>query len=219
MQGKPTTNPYFSQSNQDKVVDQYYKQKTNGIFLEVGAGDGILFSNSLFFERERIWTGLLIEPTGYLFRRLLKVHRKAYAVNVCLYVENRIKIVKFYGADVLGGIEKVMEGQMLNQAKAGASHVEATDTLCIPVYSILEAIKMHHINFFSLDVEGAELEILKTIPFDKVKIDIFLIEYTIPGGGSQGKLNALKKFFEDLRTYKQVQRTNQDVMFVLEEMS
>ena len=217
MQGKPTDNLYFSQDNQDKFVDQYFKQKRNGIFLEVGAGDGIVFSNSLFFERERNWTGLLIEPTGYLFERLLKVHRKAYAVNACLSVENKISIVKFYGADLLGGIEKVMEGPMLNRAKAAAPHVKATNTLCIPVYSILEAINMHHINFFSLDVEGAELEILKTIPFDKVKIDLFLIEYAIPGGGTQEKLNALNKFFEGLGTYKQVEVTGQDVVFALKE--
>ena len=112
--------------------------------------------------------------------------------------------MKFYGADLLGDIEKVMEGPMLDRAKAAAPHVKATDTLCIHVYSILDAINMHHINFFYLNVEGAELEILKTIPFDKVKIDLFLIEYAIPGGGTQEKLNALTKFFEDLGTYKQV---------------
>ena len=217
MQGKPTSNIYFSQDNQDKFVDQYFKQKRNGVFLEVGAGDGIVFSNSLFFERERNWTGLLIEPTRYLFERLLKVHRKAYAVNACLSVEKSISLVKFYGADLLGGIEKVMEGPMLNRAKAAAPHVKATDTLCIPVYSLLEAINMLHINFFSLDVEGAELEILKTIPFDKVKIDLFLIEYAIPGGGTREKLNALNKFFEDLGTYKQVKVTGQDVVFALKE--
>ena len=217
MQGKPTGNIYFSQANQDKFVDQYFKQKRNGVFLEVGAGDGIVFSNSLFFERERNWTGLLIEPTRYLFERLLKVHRKAYAVNACLSVEKHISLVKFYGADLLGGIEKVMEGPMLNRAKAAAPHVKATDTLCIPVYSLLEAINMLHINFFSLDVEGAELEILKTIPFAKVKIDLFLIEYAIPGGGTREKLNALNKFFENLGTYKQVQVTGQDVVFALKE--
>ena len=217
MQGKPTGNIYFSQANQDKFVDQYFKQKRNGVFLEVGAGDGIVFSNSLFFERERNWTGLLIEPTRYLFERLLKVHRKAYAVNACLSVEKHISLVKFYGADLLGGIEKVMEGPMLNRAKAAAPHVKATDTLCIPVYSLLEAINMLHINFFSLDVEGAELEILKTIPFAKVKIDLFLIEYAIPGGGTREKLNALNKFFENLGTYKQVHVTGQDVVFALKE--
>ena len=43
MQGKPARNPYFSENNQNKFVDKYFKQKTNGIFLEVGAGDGIVF--------------------------------------------------------------------------------------------------------------------------------------------------------------------------------
>ena len=89
MQGKPTNNLYFSQDNQDRFVDQYFKQKSNGTFLEVGASDGIVFSNSLLFERQRNWTGLLIEPTGYLFERLLKVQRKAYAVNACLRVEKK----------------------------------------------------------------------------------------------------------------------------------
>ena len=48
-----------------------------------------------------------------------------------------------------------------------------------------------------MNVEGAELKILKTIPFDKVKTDLFLIEYAIPGGGTQKKLNAFNKFLED----------------------
>ena len=61
---------------------------------------------------------------------------------------------------------------------------------------------MHQINFFSLDVEGAELEMLKTIPFDKVKIDLFLIEYTFSGDGTTEKLNAINKFFEGLGKYK-----------------
>ena len=48
--GKPPNIKYFSQECQDVWVDQYLKQKTNGIFLEVGAVDGISLSNTLFFE-------------------------------------------------------------------------------------------------------------------------------------------------------------------------
>lgn len=146
---------------------------------------------------------------------ILKVHRKAYAVNVCLSVDQKISIVKFFGADLLGGIEKVMEGPMLDRAKRSSPNINVTDALCIPVYILLRAVNMHHINFFSLDVEGAELEILKTIPFDKVKIDLFLIEYAFPGDGTTEKLNAINKFFEGLGKYKQIPRTSQDVLFAL----
>lgn len=57
MQGMPKDRIYFSQDSQDKFVDDYFKQKTNGIFLEVGAGDGIVFSNTCFLREKE--TGLV----------------------------------------------------------------------------------------------------------------------------------------------------------------
>ena len=61
---------------------------------------------------------------------------------------------------------------------------------CFPLYSILLAIgnprysysidpirrKFFRVDFMSLDVEGSELDVLRTIPFDKVDIEVFLIE-------------------------------------------
>ena len=41
---------------------------------------------------------------------------------------------------------------------------------CLPVYSLLLALGNPTVDFFSLDVEGAEIRVLKTIPFDKVDI-------------------------------------------------
>ena len=45
---------------------------------------------------------------------------------------------------------------------------------CVPLYSILLAFNNPTIDYFSLDVEGSELAILKTIPFDKVDIRVGL---------------------------------------------
>ena len=39
------------------------------------------------------------------------------------------------------------------------------------------------VDFFSLDIEGAEMAVLKTIPFDKVDIEVFLIEVSILAWG------------------------------------
>ena len=72
--GQSTNRKYFSQEHQDEWVDKYLKQKTNGIFLEVGAVDGVSLSNTLFFERERNWTGILIEPNNNFYNRLDTVH-------------------------------------------------------------------------------------------------------------------------------------------------
>ena len=52
--------------------------------------------------------------------------------------------------------------------------------------------KQDHIDYFSLDVEGLELDVLQTIPFDKVDISVFTVEYNHVKGG----IAALTKFME-----------------------
>jgi hypothetical protein len=54
---------FYSQQQEDKILYEKYLNFRNGIFIELGAMDGIIYSNSLFFEKELEWTGILIEPT------------------------------------------------------------------------------------------------------------------------------------------------------------
>ena len=48
---------------------------------------------------------------------------------------------------------------------------------CFPLYSILLACGRTDIDLFSLDIEGAELDVLKAIPWTKVDIKVILVEY------------------------------------------
>ena len=50
-------------------------------------------------------------------------------------------------------------------------------TLCLPFYSILLAMGNPTVDYFSLDVEGAELQILKTIPWNNVDIKVLCLIY------------------------------------------
>lgn len=52
----------MSQLGQDKIVDEYFHGKRNGVFVDVGAYDGVTFSNTLMLGREGGWTGVCIEP-------------------------------------------------------------------------------------------------------------------------------------------------------------
>lgn len=52
--------------------------------------------------------------------------------------------------------------------------IEALD--CVPMSSIIRLAGANHINFFVLDVEGAELNVLNTINWDTVKFDVVCIE-------------------------------------------
>ena len=51
------------------------------------------------------------------------------------------------------------------------------DTYCFPLQSLMYALNRTRIDYFSLDVEGMEMPILKSIPFDKLDIAVLTVEY------------------------------------------
>lgn len=55
---------------------------------------------------------------------------------------------------------------------------------CFPLETLLLAINVTHVDYFSLDVEGVEMPVLKTIPWNKLDIRIMSVEY---GHGPNGK--------------------------------
>ena len=73
------------QANQPILIDEkIFKNKIrNGFFIEAGAYDGELLSNTLFFEMKQRWTGLLIEPNPDAFE-LLKQKVRQYTVGPCI---------------------------------------------------------------------------------------------------------------------------------------
>ncbi len=72
--------------------------------------------------------------------------------------------------------EHVMgQGKLVMHKSAGGRTVH--DVYCFPLLSMMLALNCTHIDYFSLDVEGLELQVLKTIPFDRLDISVFTVEY------------------------------------------
>jgi hypothetical protein len=63
---------YNSQIGQDKWVHSVIGNKRDGYFIELGACDGLYFSNTLFFERNLDWNGICIEPNDNYLEALCK---------------------------------------------------------------------------------------------------------------------------------------------------
>ena len=96
----------FGEVNQSAVVDKFFKGKRDGFFIEAGAWDGEYLSNTLFFERERNWAGLLVEANRLAFRTMVlrETRKGSLAANVCLSVNNYPRKMIFDAADVFGGV-------------------------------------------------------------------------------------------------------------------
>ena len=158
----------YSQLGQDKIVDKLLKHRTNGFFVEAGAYDGETFSNTLFLEKERNWTGLLVEADPQLFQILKGRNRRAYLSKTCLSTTPYAVTANFTFADALGGLTATDHKDQVT----GTGAVQ-----CIPFISYLLALNIHHIDYFSLDVEGTEAEVLRQIDFQRFRIDVLSIEY------------------------------------------
>ena len=89
------------QVGQADEVAKLFKGKKNGFFIEAGAFDGQVFSNTLLLEMYYNWTGLLIEPNPKAFQELLAKNRKSYAMESCLSVKEEVTEVSF---DVAGNV-------------------------------------------------------------------------------------------------------------------
>ncbi|KAK2161951.1 hypothetical protein LSH36_107g05100 [Paralvinella palmiformis] len=205
----------YSQRGQSKIVDELLGQRTGGFYVESGALDGEQLSNSLFFEKSRQWRGVLIEANPLSFRYLLDKRRHAYAVNVCLSPTKRPVVMPFETANALGGLVDYMPDIHRRRIEHEQPNASATiDLQCFPIYSILMALDVSHVDFFSLDIEGAEVEVLYTIPFDRITVDVFSIEYMVNNDDnlSRKKLSQIKKLLVNQHGYRIVQITGEDVI-------
>lgn len=152
---------YYSQQNEDKFIFENYLNYENGFFIELGAMDGHTFSNTLFFERNLNWNGILIEPTSQ-YNSLIKNRPNCQNFNVAIS-ENEGEI-EFVGNGALGGIKSLMpEGHYVGW---GLDKEETYRVKTLPFSKLLDEIskekKIERVDFFSIDVEGGELEVLLT---------------------------------------------------------
>ncbi|XP_068230115.1 uncharacterized protein [Palaemon carinicauda] len=174
----------FSQYNQSIYLTQeLLKGMRDGVFVELGALDGETHSNTLFLERELGWTGLLIEPHPGGFRNLTLKRRKAYSINAGASLTNQSAIEHFRGYDYWS---------------MGLSHIDMKSPRTIPIktfplYTMLLARNITVIDFLSLDVEGDELKVLQTVPWDKVQVRVMCIEINHVDGGAPAVIDYLVK--------------------------
>jgi len=162
----------YSQYGQDVFLDKYvFKQSVKeGYFVEAGAVNGVLDSNSLLFELRYNWTGLLVEANPANFPNLAVTGRKAWVAPVCLSLVPHAQFASFTEDDQL-------EGGMAGLVPTGATEGKRVRELqCFPLYSLLLAVKAPTVNLLVLDIEGAEFQVLKEFPWSLAKVEVILVE-------------------------------------------
>lgn len=155
---------------------------SNYIYMEIGAHDGVRESNTRFFDVCLGWQGLLVEPHPFNYGRMEKLRPNAHHLNVAPSCTNTSDVVSFPNHIYTSAVANE-EGNML-------------EIHCGPLSYYLEQLGIQHIDFWSLDVEGSELNLLKTVDFKKVHIDIIMAE-------SVNRLKGKEQMGAEVRAYLQ----------------
>lgn len=184
----------YSEIGQDKwVLFRMFPDVRDGYFLDVGSGHGTIGSNTKALE-ERGWRGLCVDP----FPSHMEDRR---CVMVREVVSNASgEVIRFHTHAGLGGIEDTL-GKWKDEASKSPVVELTTVTLG-------EVLAREHapafIHFMSVDIEGAELQALQGIPFDRYQFGAMAIEHNEEEPKRTNILNFLaSKGYRRVRSYKQ----------------
>src|SRR5687768_16451224 len=137
-------------------------------------------TQTLFFEQHLDWRGILVEANPLTFPRLVANRKKTINLHTAFCTEECGGHIEFIGtADThhdVGGDLKTMNKAHRDNFWANKNNAQIFNVSCAPLSRYLALLGVKHIDFFSLDVEGGEFEVLRTIDFGAVQIDVFLIE-------------------------------------------
>jgi FkbM family methyltransferase len=186
-------NKYYSQYNQDRNLENaIFKGYKKGVFVDVGAYDGVDINNTLYFETTNNWRGINIEPIEEVYKRLESNRKKS--INIKTVISDKEELIEFIilnnKFEMLSGIKKNysdmqkmrVDIELQEELKTieELKNIEELKTIKLikteRLETILDKYNILNINYLSIDVEGSELNVVKSINFEKVFIDVIGFE-------------------------------------------
>ncbi len=169
---------YYSQYGQDRLLNSIFGGKAGGIFLDIGAHDGVDLSNSYFFEKEKNWTGICVEPLPEVFKKLEK-NRNCIVENCAISdVEGDLDFVAASGDhEMISGFGR--EQVVIEHIKESGGSYEIIKVPTFRLDTILDKHGIVKADFCSLDVETHEINVVKSLDWENYYIKFLVIEANI----------------------------------------
>lgn len=204
--GRATTT--YSQCGEDLILDYLNHHKDTGFYVDVGANDPRVFSNTYFFYKKG-WNGLVIEPNleklnEYKYRRGRDI-RGHYAVGP----KGSFTFFKFK-EDPLN----TMSEEVAKSYEKMGHKVISTDTVpSLPLSEIFKEKNVTHIDFLSVDTEGQNFEVLQTNDWDTYRPNFVVVETAEFDKPDDESLEAKYNTYMEQVGYKKVASTPMNTVY------
>lgn len=208
-------------------------EKVPRTYIELGALDGTTLSNTLLLERVFGWRGLLIEGQPTKAQKLNESRGQSgrnFIVPEAVCKEPGF--VKFITGDTGSGLGGVAESLSERYKKSWSARLRPQITVpCRPISQMIKQAGLREVDLFVLDVEGGELDVLRTMDWD-VRVHLWMIEQPAFVPGEENKPAEIRRLLAS-KGYVEVtkslgagprlgetnwSRTLDDMLFVHEEL-
>lgn len=167
---------------QDLFVLEQLGGLRGGVFVDVGASDGVTISNTFHLECQHGWTGLAVEPIPSVYEKLSQ-SRRCRTLNAC--VSDRPGRASFTevvdGVHMYSGLSTKMDPRHKRRisrtiARKKCGFTREIEVRCVTWAQALAEAGLSRVDFLSLDTEGGELDILRSIDFSATPVRMISVE-------------------------------------------
>jgi len=166
-----------SQHGEELVIRDFFQDRRDGVFLDVGAAWPVYYNNTYYLESELGWSGVAVDA--------LAEHGKRW--------RNRRPNSQFFTyivTDHSGGVEtfyRTKEGELIgistlspDQGLGPWNEFEEVQVQTTTLTDLLEEAGVEQIDLLSMDIEGHELTALSEFDIERFKPELVCIEVHAP---------------------------------------
>lgn len=173
----------YSQGNEEEVIAKFFGKRI-GRFLDIGAWDGVTFSNTRALW-EKGWGGVVVDASSFSVTKLISLYGNSDRVAIVsgLIVGAGEGLTRFY--DSRGdGLSTRIKTHMEKWKRQGVPYA--------PIYT--PQVTLGHLfsifpgpyELISIDTEGSSLELFNAIDFSRIKTELVVVEHDLdPGAVSE----------------------------------
>eukprot|EP00854_Cymbomonas_tetramitiformis_P000687 gene687-1142_t len=163
---------YASQCGQDEFVTSVTRGAKKGFYLDVGAHDAVYLSNTYYLDVALSWSGVCVEAQTKFIKSL--TGRSCHILSTVVGGENRSQ-VEF--VDHGNGLSGILGRSIGSTTDNMVSTDTATQEYSVGLITVLQMLDVpSRIDYFTLDVEGAEEYVLAPRLFDAYSFRVIEVE-------------------------------------------
>ena len=162
----------YAMDNEDTAILNYFKNKKNGFYVDVGCYHPIHRNNTYLLYKKN-WNGINIDTSEFSVDLFNFMRPKDLNYNCA--VSNKNEIIKLFYQKKLSQLSTTE----INQAKiVFQGNIKEKKIQAFTLDEILnrDKYKNSKIDFLDIDVEGADLKVLEGLSFDKFKPELVCVE-------------------------------------------